>query len=259
MPRSTLVRFGTGSASPPALGSYEPSASTTGHSGSLTLLSGNQTITTAGTTIENRDITGKVIVQAANVTIRNCRIRGAGAESSNTALVFASSGSVSNLLIEDCTLVPDTPSVWWNGINGHDFTARRCNIYHTVDGCGLFNNSNPGGPINVTIEGCYIHDLSYITPDPNHTGDNQTHNDGIQLQGGSGAIIRWNSINAYYSATVGTQPTPKTGTVGNPGYDQGGALACLMFNNDVGATTEVNIYENWLRGWCVREPQTSAL
>lgn len=224
-------------------GTYEPDTSTTGTipGATLTALTGDQTITAAGTVIEDRDITGRVIVQAANVTIRNCRVRGSGAQSSNTALVVATHGAVSNLLVEDCTLVPDTPSIWWNGINGHDFTAKRVNAYHVVDGMGVYNTNAPGAASGVLIEACYIHDLSYFTPDQNHAGtDNQTHNDGVQLQGGLGTIIRHNRIDAYYATAVGT--------VGSIPPNQTGALAAIMLNKNVGTLTDLQITDNWLRG-----------
>jgi hypothetical protein len=193
-----------------------------------------------------------VTVNAANVTIKNCLIRGsAGDGSSNTALVMATSTACVNLLVEDCTLVPDTPSLWWNGINGHDFTARRCEIYHTVDGMGVYpNTGTPGIAVNVLIESNYIHSLSYFTPDPNHsTTDNQTHNDGLQLQGGSGIVVRYNSINGVYATDVGSTPRPDNGgSVGSPGYTQGGSLQFIQCNNNVGNLQNIEVYDNWLRG-----------
>jgi hypothetical protein len=127
--------------------------------------------------LDSLDIYGFVQVRAANVTIRNCRVRGLGGGTTNTGLILATHSAVQNLVVQDCTLVPDTPSYWLDGIMGHDYTARRCRVYNAVDGFGAFNTANPGGPINVYLYSNYVHDLSYFSPDPNHPSDNQTHND----------------------------------------------------------------------------------
>ncbi len=168
---------------------------------SLTVHNGDITITTPGTVIDSLDVRGFVIVKAANVTIRNSIIRGSGPGSYNTGLINATSAGVSNLLIEDTTLVPSHPSVWIDGVLGHDFTARRVETYNVVDGFGVYNTTGPNA--NVTIDSSWVHDLSYFSGDPNHS-DNRTHNDCIQIQGGRYITITNNRLDAYLSTTVGT-------------------------------------------------------
>jgi hypothetical protein len=223
------------------LGAYEPDALTTGvlPGTSLETSTGDIIITASGTLLENLDISGFVDIRASNVTIRNCRIRGSSGGTSNRGLINCTHANCFAATIVDCTLVPDTPSYWLNAIHGHEYTIRRCNAYNVVDACGVFPlASDPGGPTNVVIEQNYFHDLSYFSPDPNH-GDDQTHNDVIQLQGGSGTVIRGNSLKGLLSTEpgVGTTPLPRD-------Y----ALSVLMFNNNVGNITDCIIEDNWARG-----------
>ena len=163
---------------------------------------GDLVITTPGTVIDGLDIYGFVTIKAANVTIKNSRVRGSGPGSYNTGLINVTHSAVKNALIQDVTLVPDHPSVWINGVLGHDFIARRVNTYNVVDGFGIFNTHAPTA--NVVVERSYVHDLAYFSPDPNHS-DNKTHNDAIQIQGGSNIHILNNHLSAYLSKTAGTQ------------------------------------------------------
>lgn len=184
---------------------------------------------------ENLDVHGFVNVRAANVEIRNCRIRGGQANNWH-GLIHATNKAVSNLLIENVELVPEHPSYWLTGVLGHDYTARYVNVYQTVDGFGVYNTHNKGGPTNVTIEYCYCHHLAYYSPDPTH-GDNRSHNDCIQIQGGSGTIVRFNTLHAYNSSKVGTL-----------NYDHPQALSGIMLNDNVGKTTDIVIEDNLIRG-----------
>ena len=59
--------------------------------------SGGLTISTAGTVIDGRDITGQVVVNAPNVTIRNSRIR--------TNAMFAVDNNSTGLLVEDSEII----------------------------------------------------------------------------------------------------------------------------------------------------------
>jgi len=192
-----------------AVGQAKPVASNTGVPAGtvLTVHNGDMTISTPGTVLDSLDIHGRVSVTAANVTIKRCRVRGNATLVTNVGLINATNAAVSNLLIEDCTLAPDVPSIWWNGITGHDFTARRCNVYGTVDGVGIFNTNNDGGPVNVVVTSCYIHDLAYFSPDSNHAADqpvSHTHNDCVQVQGGTDIELGWNNLQGFCSPVYGS-------------------------------------------------------
>ena len=195
---------------------------------------GDIVVTTPGTVLENMDIYGFVTVKAADVTIRNSRVRGSGKGSFNTGLINANDSRVRNLVVEDTTLVPDFPSYWINGMLGHDYTARRVNTWNVVDGFGIYNTS--GTAANVRVESSYVHDLAYFSPDPNHS-DNKTHNDAIQIQGGSNIQIVNNTLSAWLSKTAGTQ---------NYQYPQAGFGIILTPN--VNKVTGSVIEGNWLDG-----------
>lgn len=232
-------------------GTYKPDATTTGllpgwGTGDLGVINGDQTITTAGTIVENKMIYGRVLVRAANVTIRNCYVRGAAAATSATGLIEAGHTACVNLVVEDCLLVPDNPSTNINGITGHDYTIRRSEMYGSVDGAGALSIYNNNGPINVWIEACYIHDLYYYSPDPGH-GDNRTHNDCIQVQGNSNITIVGNTLNANASTTVGNgypgaSPTPPAGDIYFPSVT-GQAIGITP---NIGPVTDLLIEKNWL-------------
>lgn len=227
MPVDIAVYLGTAATVAPPV-DLKPGDSNTGYVGTLTTLAGNQTITVPGTTIEGRDIYGRVFVQAANVTLRNCRIRGTMSITDQT-LVDSTHPAVSNLLIEDCTLTPDQPSTQWNAVAGHDYTVRRCNVYGTVDGFAAHNTTYPAQQANVLIESSWVHDLHCWTPDPGHS-DNRTHNDCIQIHGNGGVTIRGNNFTS------------------NPGVTSAaglGGMSCIMLTPGVSVAPNNVVEDNW--------------
>jgi thrombospondin type 3 repeat protein len=165
--------------SPPGL----PGAANTGvPPGTALTPSGSLTIGTAGAVIDARDITGQVVVNAANVTIRNSRIR------SNAMWVVDNNST--GLVVEDSEIinrpVSGQPNCH-NGIGNSNFTVRRTEI----TGCeNAMNIDNPG---NITFVDNYVHDLD--TTGPSYVWGNDPHTDGIQIgQAASNLVIRHNWI-----------------------------------------------------------------
>lgn len=79
------------------------------------------TITTPNTTIQNKNFTGRVIVQADNVSFVNCRFNGDG----SISLIFNSYDTPSlNCVITNCEF--DGKNVTESGINGSKITVVRC-------------------------------------------------------------------------------------------------------------------------------------
>lgn len=221
-------------------GSYKPSDSTTGFIPGTTLTAYNTSgadlvITKDGTVLENLDIYGDIKVRARNVVIRNSRLHGGkNIPSANTGIVDANSGSCYNLLVEDCTIIPDRPSYYRDGIVGHEFTARRNRIKRSNDGIGVFNR--PGGPVeaNVTIEGNYINELTYWSYDPAHSDG--THNDGIQVQGGENIRIVGNRVVASAVTGAGSLPNPRGSHAG----------IGIMLQQNVAKLKNVLVEKNWV-------------
>jgi len=203
----------TGSRTSLVPGTYKPAASTTGVPDGLKLTPYNTggadlVITKDGTVLDGLEIWGDIKVRAKNVTIKNSKLHGGKQiPSSNTGIIDANNANVSNLVVQDSTLDPQRPSYYRDGIVGHDYTALRNEIMHTNDGLGIFNR--PGGPTtaNVTASGNYIHTLTYWSNDPAHSDG--THNDGIQVQGGSNIKIVGNNIQAFVQTGSGSAKSPR--------------------------------------------------
>lgn len=220
-------------------GTWKPDSTTTGAypNTDFQTINGEIKITTNGFVLENKIVNGRVNVQAEDVLIRNCILRGQ-VETSSNGVITCYGPFVKRLEVIDCTLKPAFPTRFIDGIIGHDYTISRCDISCTVDGMGMFNTYSPGQALNTFAYSNYIHDLAYYKPDPSHA-DNQSHNDGCQIQGGLGATLKGNNIASYYS----TDPN-----VGTQNYDRPQALSCMLFNNNVGVTGQHVIEDNWFSG-----------
>ena len=133
---------------------------------------GSMTITTNGTTIEQKHISGEPSIQANNVTIKKCLLTDGGWY--GIRAWFGNTG----LLVEDCTIIGPTG---FEGeikvINGSNLTQKRFNIYNWGDAVAF------GG--NCVIEDCYFHDLNMYPG---------SHNDGMQMGDGDGSVVKHNTI-----------------------------------------------------------------
>ncbi|MEJ0073162.1 MAG: hypothetical protein WDN27_03745 [Candidatus Saccharibacteria bacterium] len=98
------------------------------------------TITTAGTTIQNKQINGCVDVEAPNVTIKNSRII------CNDTALFIGDGSTSGFLIQDSEV--SCNGHHGTGIGPQNYTALRVNVSACENGFWAEHNS--------TIQDSYI-------------------------------------------------------------------------------------------------------
>lgn len=193
--------------------SGRPGSSNTGApSGTLRVINGDLKITTRGTVLDGVDIRGYVSIQADDVTIRNSVIRGGAAPSTDRALVMAWWG-YKNLVIEDTTLVPSAPSVYTDGISGSNFTARRLDISGVVDPVKVIGN-------NVTVVDSWLHDTFHSRNDPTQS-DGFTHDDSVQITGGSNILLRGNLMEDSHNAAI-------------------------MVSQGYAITSQVRIESNWL-------------
>lgn len=177
----------------------------------LTVFDGDLTASTAGAFYSGLDIHGFVKVEAPGVTIENCIIRG-GVATSDTALVTDTSSAATGLLIEDSELVPASPSVYIDGIDGWNYTALRVDIHGTTDGAKIF------GP-NASVQHSYIHGLVTYAHDPDHQ-NGQSHNDDVQVLSGSNVRILSNDL-------------------------EGGSNSAIQVTQDHGVLSDVLIDGNW--------------
>ena len=178
--KSKPPRGGPPGNSPPPSG--WPNESNTGVPAGTSLTpSGGMTINTAGAVIDARDISGPVVVNAPNVTIKRSRIR-------SNAMWLVESNST-GLVIEDSELMNKPVSGQnncHNTIGSGNFTVRRSEM------TGCENAANIDGD-NVTMTDNYIHDLD--TTGPSYVWGNEPHTDGLQMSpGANNVVIRHNWI-----------------------------------------------------------------
>jgi hypothetical protein len=148
-----------------------PDATTTGVPAGVTLTpSGSLVIDTPGAVIEGLDIKGSVIIDAPNVTLKNCKVTNGG---NNVVLVKP---GITGTVIKNCEI--DNLSAGGQCIAGQG-TFLANNIHDCADGIDVRGD-------NTVIQDNFIHRL-------NGTAD--SHLDGIQADGGfSNLTINHNTV-----------------------------------------------------------------
>jgi hypothetical protein len=172
---------------------------------------GTVTVTKAGTVIDSQDIKGQLIIQASNVTVRRSIIEGA---KSQDASVDIQSGT--GILLEDDEVTDTYPSLGNDDMRVRNATLLRLNIHGGVDGMKVFSNS--------TISASWIHGLTYFAHDPGQS-NGHTHNDTIQILGGSNFHITGNWL--------------ESGTIDN---------SAIQVTQDIGKISSLFITGNWADG-----------
>ena len=150
----------------------------------LTRHDGDITVTQDGTVLRGLDIHGFVNVKAANVKIVDSMVRGGKAKGYATGLI--TNYGYPNLLVEDVSVVAEYPSVYFDGIKGNNFTARRVHVVGNVDSIKIHGD-------NVTVEDSLLENTTYYASDP-YQGGGATHNDNIQILSGKNLTITGNTI-----------------------------------------------------------------
>ncbi|WP_406832969.1 hypothetical protein ABEG17_09080 [Pedococcus sp. KACC 23699] len=189
---------------------------------------------------------GRIEVRHANVTIRDCVI-GVGWDSSrayiqnNCGIVHKPSANTSGNLIEYVTIDPTNAAspvtagragardVWGNdaqtsGIYGYGMTVRRCAIRHVTD--GVMPDVKVGQMAPSRVEGNYI-ETRWLAYDRDQRDG--THNDGVQLAGGNGHVIRGNTLR-------------------NPSGNSVVKGQCVVLTPYHGPITNTVIDRNWMYG-----------
>lgn len=234
------VNLGSASADDFIVGTTLPTTTNTGVPAGTTLsnYAGDITVTTPGTVIRNRRVTGRIVVAAANVTIENCEVLGRGG-TVNSALIDCVAAAVANCTIRFNTLhqAPATANEYHNAVVGHDYYAYRNQCYDVVDGFGVFNKYNSGAA-NVRIEGNHVDQLSFYAPD-NAGNRPWTHNDGVQIQGNSAISIRGNRLVAKVSTRTGR---------GTSAYAPFVTGQVITFSPNTSRISDVTVDRNWLYG-----------
>jgi hypothetical protein len=163
------LRMGT-----PISPGVKPTAANTGWqpTGVTLTASGSISITTQGTVVESKDVSGTITIQANNVTIKRCRVR-----SSSYYPIHVVSGT--GITIEDTEVDGQGGSSKAIYISNGQVTVQRCNIHDSEDGLSL---NGTGG---LTIINNYVHS-------PRH--DSAGHSDGFELYSGAHMTIQNNNF-----------------------------------------------------------------
>lgn len=213
-------------------GNYRPSILTAGVLTPTTLdtHTGDFVTTSHDQVVENIDITGRVKVRHNGVTFKN--VRGQGGLPNGEASygsVDAFQARTSPTKFYDCTFIANpvtNPAVAnlqdrnsANSIQGQDFEMYRCDLSGSNDGIGAQRR-------NVVVKGCRIHGLTWFAD--GWFGNTPTHNDGIQVHGGTGFTFVGNSIE------VGQYGSTQNHTSG------------IIATQDVAATADLVIDKNWI-------------
>lgn len=226
-----------------APGTYKPNATNSGVPSGVTLraVNGDLNISTAGTVVDAVDVHGFIRVQANNVRITRSRVRGRGTTYISPALIVVSAG-VTGTVIEDCEIACDNPQYWQAGVNGSNYTARRCDVHDVIDAFDVDNG-------NVLIEACFMHDLTFFSNSPNHANDKVhpgwTHNDGVQISGGSNVTIRGNNFQTYASLTTGSTPSDHLHDRASGWNNYGASITC---SPDKSPISNLLVELNWFDG-----------
>jgi hypothetical protein len=230
----------------------------------MSVVATNITHATDNATYDSVRFSGYVNVTGKNITYRNCWFN-ATAAAGATALVRVLNANAQNITFENClfkpsTYAPDTTNSLGNCIMGHDFTLYRCDLSGGIDLVGVYSGISLSNPAqNVSILGCYMHDLVFYSPDSSHS-DNQSHNDGVQVHGGAqNFLMRGTNQTGMLDPAQGqaTDPPIDDGSgnhlSGNVQYPSLASMSCFMLS-PVDTTAGVDNFvvdQNWLGGGTV--------
>lgn len=222
---------------------------------------GDVVLKTAGQIYEGKHVVGNITIQADSITVRDCWVEGRiivqssnavidgnrifpnhAAPAAESAFLVECMSSASNALIQFNSIYASvsTASGGWSGIGFRNFTAYRNHISNLTD-LGGFAPAASGQDVKASFQGNYMHGPAQFVPDVWYSGGRaETHNDGIQVHGGSNGQIVGNTIMADYSPDSGTQPNYLTST----GKQLN--MHTIMLSPVVGNITSLTVEDNWL-------------
>ncbi len=227
-----------------------------GNTANLSNYSGDITVG-SGQTVQNLNITGKVVLNSSTSILRNCRVIGRPRDPVGfyDALVTGTSASTGSK-VEYCEIAPvgSAATFYMNGVAGRNIEAFRNEIYHCVDNVHVSNGSN------VFIYGNYMHNLAMWYRDgvPPYTGAGDhgtdarrpgwTHSDQVQVLGGTNIQIIGNTMLGKISKNIGqgleyVYSDPEFGDAAFP-YD--GEWSAAITVGPSAAVTGGKLWFNWM-------------
>jgi hypothetical protein len=176
----------------------------------LSKYTGSLDVTTAGTVIDGKDITGCIGVKAPNVVIKRSRIT-CGDKGALIVRVYDETQGGASVEIDDSELVGNGYGL---AVGYGDYTLKRDNIHDVNEGPHISNGAD--------IEDCWIHGLVFTS--------DADHQDIIQTTGGHGMTLRHNTLEAF---------DPRTNQPFN---------AAFMVGSETDALADVTVENNLLTG-----------
>lgn len=195
---------------------------------------------------ERKDLHGALSIQAANVTVRYCRVRGFKSATGAPLAFIQAWGGQAGIEIVDCTMDPGAAGATAGQGGAHVVGAnvKRCTIRNAVDGVTF-----RGGACQILAN--LVTDLIWYADDPNHSDG--SHNDGFECFGGGPHTVRGNYVDM---PEVGTAPmfvSQGSGAIVDPitidrNYFKGGnsginiaevgqgAIQAIITDNTIGAS-----------------------
>ena len=177
---------------------------------SLTVHTGDVTLSTANQIHIGIDYHGAVTNSTSGNVFYSCRFRG----SQSSASVLVSNFSGGPVTFYDCFFDPSLVNSG-TGLVGSNFTCWRSDLWRTIDG---FGPRNPAGQTdaNCYMYNNYVHDLCADLTDGgqkrNGVSPGPSHNDCCQFQGGNNCEIIGNTFLGFVDHTYGDGPGWNAGT-----------------------------------------------
>jgi hypothetical protein len=242
---------------PFTLGTTQPDATNTGYgalgytSASLVdMPQGDLIITTDGTLVEGKRIHGIVRINASNVTIRGCEIVSYAGhpyiDSSNYGMISSTgTGNVfeyNHITQYDPSTSTDNSTWWMVGVlmNSGTATVYRNNIHDTNDLVYIKGGTQQ-------VQGNYLHEPGFRTDDQDQSGSSPaywSHNDGVQIMGGTNHLVDGNSIEMKFSTLTGMNSTANP----DPNAEQVWPNCHgMIIQNNKNAISGVTVQRNWFK------------
>ncbi|NGN93057.1 right-handed parallel beta-helix repeat-containing protein [Nocardioides sp. KC13] len=153
---------------------------------------GDLVVRTPGQVVDGLEVHGRISVEAPNVTIRNSRV--IVPTGSETAGISNNNGNGAGMLVSNVEVHAAGAAPGVNGVVGHDFTLEGSEIHHVTDQVHITGS-------NVTVRDNWFHDNYHFENDPYQDGG-ASHDDSIQIIGGSNITIAGNRFTGAYNAGV---------------------------------------------------------
>ncbi|MER7557286.1 right-handed parallel beta-helix repeat-containing protein [Nocardioides sp. NPDC126508] len=180
------------SSPPPRGGSPGPRDTGVPPKKKLQVHNGDLVIRTPGKVVDGLEVHGRISVEAPNVTIRNTKV--IVPTGSETAGISNNSGNGEGMLVSNVEVMAENAAPGVNGVVGHDFTLESSEIHHVTDQVHITGS-------NVIVRDSWLHDNYHFESDPYQDGG-ASHDDSIQIIGGSNITIADNRFDGAYNAGV---------------------------------------------------------